>query len=391
MSSSHDRLGRRLLVAAAVVVLLVVALLIWRGRGTREQARAPARTPTPRAVTQNAAPPLPPGAIESGAAGDPQAQLMAAAAAAQGHGPYPPGSQPLLEGSDPSTTVANDNAVDPLGRIHVVFGPRLDVVHPPDPLVIDMVVLDDKGHPLAVANPFAGFHSEREPPGSAGFRAPFADDGSGADRIANDLRYTVTYTPTPSERDALIGYVVYVEVGFDAPAIAGGGPRRYVTSLHYTPLPGAKLNGKFSDNKVGGSLLVDAGLSVARAGRYKVIASLYAADRQTAIAFAQQAADLQPGERDIQLQFFGKILHDRAIDGPYLLRYMMVFEEFPDRGTYWCGTTLDDAYTTHTYKALEFSPDPYVPPAPSGPEVTADSPSQRGKPGPIFGSNRRPH
>ena len=100
--------------------------------------------------------------------------------------------------------------------------------------------------------------------------------------------------------------MVFVEVGFEAPAVAGGGPRR----------------------------------------------------------FAQQAADLEAGERSVPLLFFGKILHDRMIDGPYVLRFMMVFEEFPTRGTYWAGTTVDDAYTTHAYQALEFSPAPYVPPAP---------------------------
>ena len=48
------------------------------------------------------------------------------------------------------------------------------------------------------------------------------------------------------------------------------------------------------------------------------------------------------------------------------------------------GVTADRAYTTHAYRAADFSAAPYTPPASTEPPVTAQSPSQQGKPPPLF-------
>ncbi len=303
--------------------------------------------------------------------------------------PYPPGSQPLVEGSDPSAGVKEDNPVDAESGVHVVFGARRDVVHPPDPIVIDLEVLNAQGKRLAIANGKARFRSEKAGPRGPWFDVAFVDDGSGADRAREDLAYTATYSPTTTEQAVLSGFRVFVEVGFDAPNNLG--PRRYVTSLAYTPKPGAELNGQYSDALVGGSLVVQCGLSVAHAGQFKVIASLYAGDHETAIAFAQNSQPLDAGERSVPLTFFGKILRERNIDGPYVLRYVMAFEEFPQQGIYHPGVTVDNAYTTAKYSARDFSDASYEPPpsAAAGEAVTAESPSQADKPPPLYGADQR--
>jgi hypothetical protein len=154
--------------------------------------------------------------------------------------------------------------------------------------------------------------------------------------------------------------------------------------VQYTPRPHATIDRTFAERVDAGSLVVDVGLDVTERGRYKVIASLYAADRTSAICFAQEVRELERGKQSVPLSFFGKILRDRALDGPYVLRYAMVFEEFPERGTYWPGETVDDAYTTKPYRATDFSPALYEPPPSTEPHVTAESPSQQDKPPPLF-------
>ena len=296
---------------------------------------------------------------------------------------YPPGSQPLTEGVDPATTTPEDDPVDPENGVHVVFGPRRDVVHPPEPMIIDLTVLDNKGNRLPISDGVAFFRSAQASAAvGSGPSAPLVDDGSGSDRAPGDLQYTATYVPSSREQAALCRFRVFVEVAFAAPNHLGG--RRYSTWLDYTPKPGAELDGSYSEALRGGSLVVGAGLRVRERGQYKVIASLYAADRATALVFAQTSLPLEPGERSVPLTFFGKILRDRGIDGPYVLRYLMVFQEFPAEGIYWPGVTVDDAYTTRPYRAAELSADAYTPPAPTGPMVTADSPSQQGKPPPLI-------
>ena len=160
------------------------------------------------------------------------------------------------------------------------------------------------------------------------------------------------------------------------------GERHYSASVQYTPRPNAELDGEWSEAVVDGSLVVQAGVAVMQKGRFKVIASLYSGD--SAIAFSQHAMELEVGRRSVPLVFFGKILHDRELDGPYTIRYAMLFEELPDQGIYWPGTTVDHAYTTNPYRALDFSASPYEPPPSTEPEVTAQSPSQQGKPPPLF-------
>lgn len=367
----------RLLIAAAIVLAIVIAWWLLRGRGddaTRPASEPAAKPPPP--------PPAPPPRLESVASvADERPADMQAPPARPAASPYPPGSQPLTEGSDPATTVPEDVPVDERG-LHAVFGPRRDVVHPPDPIVIDLQVLDANGKRLAISGARAMFRGERATAATgAGPHAPFVDDGTGADRAANDLAYTATYTPSTADQRALGSFRVFVEVAF---TVAGAGERRASTWVQYTPRPHAELSKRFAEHVDNGSLVVDVGVAVAQRGHYKVIASLYAADHTTALCFAQEARELDAGAQAIPLVFFGKILHDRGVDGPYVLRYAMLFEEFPDQGMYWPGVTVDDAYTTRAYRAADFSPAPYVAQPRDQAEVTADSPSQQGKPSPMF-------
>jgi len=358
--------------AWALALLSLAALVAWwlaRGRGTpAEPAASPATHEPARAAT-----PAEPGLAPTAAA--PQTPDPLRASPALPERPlFPPNSQPLTEGSDPATAPAEDQPVDPASGLHVVFGPRRDVVHPPDPIVIDVQLLDRNGHRVSLHDGRVYFRSERETAREGtGPHAALVDDG-------NRL-YSARFAPTGKDQADLLQFRVFAEVVFEAPGI---GTRRYASWVQYTPKPGAELDGRFADRVEGGSLYVDVGLDVARRGHYKVIASLFATDGETAICFSQAARELEAGKQTVPLEMFGKILHDRGLDGPYVVRYLMVFEEFPDRGMYWPGVTVDRAYTTRPYRAAELSGEAYAPPASDTPEVTAQSPSQQGKPPPLF-------
>jgi hypothetical protein len=300
--------------------------------------------------------------------------------------PYPPGSQAVTEGFNPVTQPLEDDPVDADKGIHCRFGPRVAVVHPPDPLVIDLEVQNNLGGDLPITDAVARFRTEQgDPKKGPWITTPFVDDGSGRDLAGGDHKYTATLAPTDEQRATLLagGGHLYVEVDFQAPN--GLGARDYVTTMQYSREPDGTLDGKYAESVDRGSLVISVGVTTTVAAEYRVIGTLYGSD--TAIAFASKSVQLGVGEGTVPLLFFGKILHDRGIDGPYVLRYAMLYEHLgPDEIP---GDPVDPAYTTQPYRAASFSDAPYVPPAPTFEVVDQNSPSQQGKPPPLFSDNDR--
>jgi hypothetical protein len=298
--------------------------------------------------------------------------------------PYPPWCQPLSQGSDPARTVKDDNPIDEKSGLHVVMGPRMFIVHPPDPIVIDLAVLNSLGAKLPIGSGVARFRPDGTTVASGPwFEIPFVDDGTGADLGAGDNDYTAAFLPSDAQRDALFkgGEHVMGEVAFEAPE--GHGLMRYPFVVTYSRQPDATLSGKYSDAPGGGGLVISVGVTAQQPGSFRIIGSLYSGDGQRAIAFASASATLTAGDGTIPLAFFGKVLHDSGIDGPYDLRFLMLYEQV-SQGTEIPGDTVDNAYTTGAYRASSFSGDAYEAPASDQPVVDMNSPSQQGKPPPLF-------
>ncbi len=388
---------------AAVVLLAAVIFLVARP----EPERAPAAT-TRRQLREQPVPVSAPTRLNRAPIAAPAPDIASAAPVdstnldpshgddfmAEAHLPphppeYPPGSQPLTEGVDPMMQPRETNPVDAKTGISVSFGPRVAVVHPPDPLVIDLEVTDKSGQRLPISDGVVRFRPDGTTP-EAGpwYSTPLVDDGSGRDLARDDLQYSATFAPTAEQKAALFagGSHVYVEVQFEAPNSLGR--RLYATAMQYSRQPSASLNGKYKDAIEGGSLVVQAGVTAKAAGNYRLIASLYGPDGEQALAFASKAAHLEQGDGWIPLLFFGKILHDGGIDGPYELRYLMLSEEIVGVDVI-PGQTVDHAYKTKGYAAGDFSADPYAAPAPTFPIVDMNSPSQQDKPPPAFGAQDR--
>jgi hypothetical protein len=392
---SGGRRRRRGLVAALVALAALLAFVVFvvpRSSTPPEPVAAtgPSSPAGPRAV-QHVGPGgagVRPGGADAAAFApfDPQDQPIVPPPLPGARFPYPPGSQPATEGFNPATQAHEDDPVDADKGIHCIFGPRVAVVHPPDPLVVDLEVRNNLGADLPITDGVARFRTELgDPKKGPWITTPFVDDGSGRDLASGDRKYTATLAPSDDQRAVLLagGVHIYVEVDFQAPN--GLGARDYVTTVEYSRKPDGTINGKYAESVDQGSLVIGVGVTTTVAAEYRVIGTLYGADQ--AIAFASKSVQLDVGDGTIPLLFFGKILHDRGIDGPYVLRYAMLYEhvgrdEIP-------GETIDPAYTTQFYRARSFSDAAYTPPAPSFEVVDQNSPSQRGRPPPLFSDNDR--
>src|SRR6185295_18295913 len=135
-----------------------------------------------------------------------------------------------------------------------------------------------------------------------------------------------------------------------------GDERMAATSFLYSA-PWAELTGRFRDGIVGGSLVVEAEVAVARAGRFHLEASLYSRDASHALAWAQAAETLEPGARWIALPFYGLVLREAGVDGPYLLRYaaLSTTGQVPNAK----NRVLENAYVTAAYRVASFSDAPF--------------------------------
>ena len=303
--------------------------------------------------------------------------------------PYPPGSQPLTEGTDPATQPREDDVVDPKKGISVNFGPRVAVVHPDDPL------RDRHGGPKPAGRPHPGGRRGRALPSRQqrhreGAMVLGADGRRriGRDLAAGDLKYTATFLPTAEQKAAFLaaGVHVYLDVGFQPPG--GEGPRKFSTVMEYSREPNASLNGRYTDALQQGSLVIEAGVTVKVAGQYRVIGSLYGAGQGDRLRAEQRVAGR--GRHDDPAAV---LRQDPARQGGRRAVRAALRDALRARADGDIpGETVDPAYTTQAYAAAGFSDAPYVKPAPTFEVVDMNSPSQQGKPGPVIkrGGEREP-
>jgi hypothetical protein len=100
---------------------------------------------------------------------------------------------------------------------------------------------------------------------------------------------------------------------------------------------------------------------VTTAGRFHVEATLYGAGGAEKIAWAQAAQWLEPGTHWLDLGYYGLILRERGIDGPYVLRYVALSTTtaMPNAK----NRVVENAYQTAAHRAASFSDTPYDDPA----------------------------
>jgi len=253
-------------------------------------------------------------------------------------------------------------------------------------------------HPISTGQPFATDADGREIQASVSIDRVFAapgqavsvrvsvvhvDDGTPAairdvraalhwgDRVRNEwagaqaipLRGTNgdwTGSIAPSQLDALRGRVRDLQVV--AHVEHGSYQRDLALDLAYAAEQPVVVRGIASEQVVAGSLELGLDAELAAAVPVRLMATLFAGDGKTPIAvYDDRYFPARSGRQVIPVTFFGKILHDRKIDGPYRLGavhgYAYHQDASPDQRMF--DRADLPVMATAAYRSDRFSPDAY--------------------------------
>ncbi|MBW7857924.1 MAG: hypothetical protein H3C43_06485 [Leptonema sp. (in: Bacteria)] len=138
------------------------------------------------------------------------------------------------------------------------------------------------------------------------------DDGSSGDEKAGDLVYTITVRPTKSDWGDM-----FVEADFRV----NGKDQNQRAGWYSTPHDVASFESGISDRSESGNLVVMVPIQIKKAGYFLIEANLQEKnDPQRFLATASYEGKIEAGRQTIPLRFFGKILRDQNVDGPYIVR-----------------------------------------------------------------------
>ena len=179
---------------------------------------------------------------------------------------------------------------------------------------------------------------------------PFSDDGSGADDVPSDGRYTGRLTPATQGFQAYAGTIrVLVQVAADGQQ----GVAHF--DVVYTPDVPATWAG-VREALEAGSLNFYLKANVRQAGRYVVSARV---DDANGVPFAllQFNDEVAAGNREFRLQVFGALVLDKHPTFPLRLRdvdgFLLIPDHFPDRSTMARQTGV--VHTSASYALSRFS------------------------------------
>jgi hypothetical protein len=266
---------------------------------------------------------------------------------------YPRSAQPIANGEDP---IARDREVTrirergPNGEEPgLTVYPLLPGFEAPEPAVL--LAYLSVGETPVPAREMRGIvlTPDLQPFGTVDYR----DDGTFGDQQANDNIFTGLFVP--GGEDLSRSFLVRVT------AVTRGGDERIAGASFLYSSPHAHLTGQYRDAVVDGSLVVEAEVEVTTAGRFHLEATLYSADGAQAIAWAQNAGELTAGVHWMALSYYGLILREKQIDGPYALRYVALSTatQMPNAK----NRLIEWAYTTGAHAATAFTDAPYNDPA----------------------------
>lgn len=232
----------------------------------------------------------------------------------------------------------------------VLKGPMAHAVYP-DPIRVEAFVLV-AGRPVP-ATLSGNFLKGAPNPFPDRLDLAFVDDGTTGDAVAGDLVYTWMVQPTDAaDAERWAGFHNAYVTGApadDPPAVVHSD-----VGWHYSAVAGARLTGRFRDAMVDGHLVIEAEMSVERAGRYHLQMSLHAPDSKP-LAWSQNevTADYAKGTHWVKLRVWGLLLRESSLDGPYTVARIWLRDVTVMPGT--VSTYLENAYTTAAYRAADFS------------------------------------
>ncbi len=375
---------RRTAAVAAVVILFLAAIVFWRSRTHVDESAetlprrhaatsaddervaanaAPSAAPAVRATLAGTATTPPPGtpspaATEtSGAALNDQAQVVSLGHQAANEyrrlSQYPPWSRPFNEeGEDP---ILRDRAVSPVSSagpngeqpILVVFPDQVGFEAPDAVLLYAYLSVD--GNRVPAASISGTIMSENLQPLAT---LAYSDDGTGGDRVPGDAIYSARFEPgadfAPDLSESFLVRVVA--------ETTDGAERLAATSFLYSN-PHARLTGNYRDEIINGSLAIDAEVEVIHPGRFHLEATLYSQDGIRPVGEAHTAGELATGRQWMRLTFFGRVITQSGVEGPYLLRFVALSTttSMPNAK----NRLVENAYVTGPYRVAQFSDAPF--------------------------------
>lgn len=308
----------------AVIAVLIVLLLVLRGRGGQDghgeaaESGEAARAAADHAVKAR----VPPAHIQS--ATPAEARFQKVLDDYRREAVYPPWSRPLDAGAEYK-------------------------LHWNEPIITELPFSDRPGAPLVYrfgADRHHVMHGEElttwievYPPGQPEARVPvkvhqawvLATSGAKQGRKVNlsyrdagDHRPTNRFTPSSHEELADAAQVVIM-----AEVEADGVRRQMNRDFTYAARPVIELHG-ITDSVRDGSVVVTLDVEVHETGLYTFEANMMSGDGETPIAYADTSRHLAEGRTNVDVVFFGRIFHDAAVPGPYLLRDLRGFLRFLD-------------------------------------------------------------
>ncbi|MFP5393927.1 MAG: choice-of-anchor X domain-containing protein [Gammaproteobacteria bacterium] len=252
---------------------------------------------------------------------------------------YPPGSANAGEAPDlmfPGQSVLDQHPLQLDGggsdaRVQIQTSQSRIYLAAGETAVLSLRALDADGAvlPLTIQRALAEglrFQGQRPAPQVA---LAFADDGKGADAVADDGAWSAAFAPAQT---ALAGFngTIRVELRFHA----GGKNGVVFFDLQYSPEVPAVWNGPARETLDNGSLVYVLKAEVRQAGRYIVTGRVDDA-RGVPLALATFNDVLATGPAEVRLTVFGKLLRDRAPAMPLTLRdvegYLLKENSDPDR------------------------------------------------------------
>jgi len=316
---------------------------------------APGATPTGPAGTAGSGTPSPAATADATAHDQPQVVSLGRQAANEYRrlAQYPPWSRPFGEdGEDP---ILRDRQVSPITAggangeepILVVFPDQVSFEAPDAVLLYAYLSID--GNRVPAASISGTIMSESLQPLAS---LAYADDGTGGDRVPGDNIYTARFEPgddfAPELSDSFLVRVVA--------QTTAGDERMAATSFLYSN-PHAHLTGNYRDEIVNGSLVVDAEVEVIRPGRFHLEATLYSQDGSRPVGEAHTAGQLDTGRQWMRLTFFGRVITQSGVEGPYLLRFVALSTttSMPNAK----NRLVENAHVTGPYRLTQFSDAPF--------------------------------
>ncbi len=138
------------------------------------------------------------------------------------------------------------------------------------------------------------------------------DDGANGDVRAGDHIYTFLIRPTSEDWGQM-----YLEVDMEVKGLRHNQRASWMGTPHIV----AQFNTPVQDRLRDGHLIISIPVSIYKAGYYEFEANLQEKNGdQRLVASSTFEGELEAGNRTIEFVFWGKVIRDRHIDGPYVVR-----------------------------------------------------------------------